>query len=235
PLVFFYFWRGRSPGLGGLVRLLILATLAFLAAMPLAPLGGKGVDVVVVADLSRSMPADSRTRELEIINLIEKRRAAGDRVGIVTYGRQARIERLPEEFSQAGAFVQEVDADGSDLGGAISLAASLIPRARPGRLIVLSDGEGNGAPALAASHEAAARGLPVDFRPFSRGAAADAAVESLDLPGAVDEREPFQFSAWVRTDRTIETEAVLSRDGIEIARQKQTFHPGATQLTFRDV
>jgi len=235
PLLFFYFWRGRSPGLGGLVRLLILATLAFLAAMPLAPLGGKGVDVVVVADLSRSMPADSRTRELEIINLIEKRRAAGDRVGIVTYGREARIERLPEEFSQAGAFVQEVDADGSDLGGAISLAASLIPRARPGRLIVLSDGEGNGAPALAASHEAAARGLPVDFRPFSRGAAADAAVESLDLPGAVDEREPFQFSAWVRTDRTIETEAVLSRDGIEIARQKQTFHPGATQLTFRDV
>jgi hypothetical protein len=51
----------------------------------------------------------------------------------------------------------------------------------------------------------------------------------------VDEREPFQFSAWVRTDRTVETEAVLSRDGIEIARKKETFHPGPTQLTFRDV
>jgi Mg-chelatase subunit ChlD len=235
PLVFFYYWRARSKGVGGLARLLILATLALLAAIPLAPLGGKGVDVVVIADLSRSMPADARSRELEIINLLEKRRAAGDRVGIVTYGREARIERLPEEFSQSSSFVQDVDADGSDLGGAISLAASLIPRTRPGRLIVLSDGEGNGSPALAAAHEAAARGLPVDFRSFSRGEAADVAVESLDLPGTVDEREPFQFSAWVRTDRTVETEAILLRDGIEIARQKQTFHPGATQLTFRDV
>jgi len=235
PLVFFYFWRFRSKGTGGITRLLILATLALLAAIPLAPLGGKGVDVVVIADLSKSMPADMRSHELEIINLLEKRRAAGDRVGIVTYGREARIERLPEEFGQSSSFFQEVDTDGSDLGGGISLAASLIPRTRPGRLIVLSDGEGNGAPALAAAHEAAARGLPVDFRAFSRGEAADVAVESLDLPGTVDEREPFQFSAWVRTDRSVETEAILSRDGIEIARQRQTFHPGATQLTFRDV
>jgi Mg-chelatase subunit ChlD len=235
PLLFIYFWRARARGLAGAVRLLILVILAFLAAMPFAPLGGKGVDVVVVADLSHSMPADSRARELEIINLLEKRRAAGDRVGIVTYGREARIERLPEEFSQAGVFTQEVDADGSDLGGAVSLAASLVPSARPGRLIVLSDGEANGAPALAAAHEAAARGLPVDFRSFDRGNSADVAVESLDLPGTVDEREPFQFSAWIRTDRTVETDVVLSRDGIEIARKKQTFNPGATQLTFRDL
>jgi hypothetical protein len=235
PLLFVYFWRARARGIAGAIRLLILVILAFLVAMPLAPLGGKGVDVVVIADLSHSMPGDSRARELEIINLLEKRRAAGDRVGIVTFGREARIERLPEEFSHAAAFTQEVDPDGSDLGSAISLAASLIPRARPGRLIVLSDGEANGAPAIAAAHEAAARDLPVDFRAFDRGNAADAAVESLDLPKTVDEREPFQFSAWVRTDRTIETDVVLSRDGIEIARKKQLFAPGATQLTFRDL
>jgi Mg-chelatase subunit ChlD len=235
PLLFIYFWRGRARGLAGATRLSILVILALLAAMPFSPLGGKGADVVVVADLSHSMPADSRARELEIISLLEKRRAAGDRVGIVTYGREARIERLPEEFSRAAAFTQEVDADGSDLGSAISLAASLIPRARPGRLIVLSDGEANGAPALAAAHEAAARGLPIDFRMFDRGNSADAAVESLDLPNTVNEREPFQFSGWVRTDRTIETDAVLFRDGIEIARKKQKFNPGATQLTFRDL
>ena len=142
---------------------------------------------------------------------------------------------MPEEFGEAGAFVQEVDGDGSDLGGAIGLAASLIPRERRGRLIVLSDGEANGTPVMGAAHEAAARGLPIDFRMFGRGEAADIAVESLDLPTVVDEREPFQFTAWVRTDRTIETEAVLLRDGVEIARATRTFQPGATQLTFRDL
>jgi hypothetical protein len=206
PLLFVYFWRGRASALNGAVRVVMLAVLALLLAVPLAPLGGRGADVVVVADLSRSMPADSRARALEIVTLLEQQRSTGDRVGIVTFGREARIERLPEEFGEAGAFVQAVDLDGSDLAGAIGVAASLIPRQRPGRIIVLSDGEANGAPVDAAAYEAASRGVPVDFRLFSRGEGADIAVESLDLPGMVDEREPFQFTASVRTDRTVESE-----------------------------
>jgi hypothetical protein len=205
PLLFLFFWRGRARALGGLARLLLLLLLVLLAAMPLAPVGGEGVDVVVIADLSRSMPEGSRAREIELIKLLEGRRQKGDRVGIVTYGRDARIERLPEGLSKVSEFVQQVDVDGSDLGGAISLATSLIPRERPGRLIVLSDGEANGAPAIAAAHDAAARGIPIDYRSIDRGNTADIAVESLDLPGMVDEREPFQFSAWVRSDRTVDS------------------------------
>jgi Mg-chelatase subunit ChlD len=235
PLLFLYWWRTRAPQLGGAARVAILIVIALLAAVPIGPLGGKGVDLVVVADLSRSMPGDSRARELEIVKLLEDKRRTGDRVGIVTYGREARIERLPEEFGAAESFVQAVDADGSDLGGAIGLAATLIPRERPGRILVLSDGEANGTPVQAAAHEAAARGLPIDFRTFTRGQAADLAVESLDVPGTVDEREPFQFTATVRTDRTVDSEAVLFRDGVEVARTVRTFRPGPTQLTFRDV
>ena len=235
PLMFLFFWRLRVRGIGGIARAIILIGIAILAAIPLARIGGRGVDVVVVADLSRSMPAGSRARQLEIISLLEEHRGKGDRVGIVTFGREPRIERLPEEFGTTSEFGQAVDGDGSDLGGAISLAASLIPRERPGRLIVLSDGEANGVPATAAAHDAAARGLQIDFRSFSRGDAVDVAVESIDLPGAVDELEPFQFSASVRTNRTIEAEAVLLRDGVEIARRTQTFNQGATHLLFRDV
>jgi Mg-chelatase subunit ChlD len=235
PLLFVYFWRGRSVGLGGIARVAALVGIALLAAGPLARLGGKGADVMVVVDLSRSMPAESRARALEIIRLLEDGRDTGDRVGIVTFGREARIERLPEEFSEAADFVQQVDRDGSDLGGAIGLAASLIPRGRPGRLIVLSDGEANGASVATAANDAAARGLPVDFRSFNRGDAADIAVESLDAPGMVDEREPFQFTASVRTDRTVESEAVLFRDGVEVARTTRSFQPGSTQLAFRDL
>ena len=235
PLLALYYWRARSSNLGGGVRVAILVLFALIAAVPVARIGARGVDVVVVADLSRSMPADSRARALEIIKLLEQRRNRGDRVGVVSFGREARIERLPEALGEAGSFVQDVDADGSDLGGAIGLAASLIPRDRPGRLVVLSDGEANGLPVTAAAQEAAARGVPIDFRATTRGDAADVAVESLDVPGTVDEREPFQFTASVRTDRTVETEAVLFRDGAEIARTRRTFQPGATQLTFRDV
>jgi Mg-chelatase subunit ChlD len=235
PLLALLFWRGRSSALGAVVRALIAICLALLAAVPMARLGGRGVDIVVVVDLSRSMPADSRDRALEIIRLLEERRQAGDRVGVVIYGREARVERLPEALGQTSTFVQQIDPDGSDLGGAISLAASLIPPQRPGRVLVLSDGEATGASVAAAAHEMAERGVPVDFRPINRGAVGDIAVESLELPGLIDEREPFQFSAWVRTDRSVDSEAVLFRNGVEIARESKTFTPGATQLTFRDL
>jgi Mg-chelatase subunit ChlD len=235
PLLVVYLWRARSTGIGGIVRVAVLAGLALLSAVPLARLGGKGVDVVVVADLSRSMPADSRARVLEIVKLLEEQRATGDRVGIVTFGRDARIERLPAEFGETAEFLHEVDRDGSDLGAAIALGASLIPRGRPGRLIVLSDGESNGRSVPAAAYDAASRGLPIDFRIFSRGDTGDIAVEAVEPPGVVDEREPFQFTASVRTDRTVDAEAVLFRDGVEIAKTTRTFQPGPTQLTFRDV
>ena len=118
PLLFVYVWRARAAALGGAVRIAILTMLALIAAVPLAPLGGKGVDVVIVADLSRSMPGDSRARALEIVQLLEQRRSSGDRVGIVTYGREARIERPPQEFGETSSFIQSIDGDGSDLGGA---------------------------------------------------------------------------------------------------------------------
>jgi Mg-chelatase subunit ChlD len=235
PLLLLLYWRARVTLTGVIVRILVVLVLVVIAAVPLAPIGGKGTDVVVIVDRSRSMPAESRDRSLEIIKLLEERRGSGDRVGIVVFGREARVERLPEALSSNASFVQQIDPDGSDLGGAINLAASLIPPGRPGRLLVLSDGEATGSSVAVAAQEAAARGLPIDFRGGSRADTADIAVESVDLPGTVDEREPFQFSAWVRSDRSVDAEAVLLREGVEIARTSRHFPVGATQLSFRDV
>jgi Mg-chelatase subunit ChlD/uncharacterized membrane protein len=235
PLIFLYVWRARARGLGGGVRIAALVLITLLAAVPIASIGGRGVDVVAVVDVSRSMPPDSRERGLEIIRLLEDRRRAGDRVGVVVFGRDARIERLLEEHSRLEAYAQRVDDEGSDLGAAIELAASLIPRERPGRLIVLSDGEVTGESVVAAAHEAAARGVPIDFRPFTRREGADVAVESLDVPGIVDLREPFQFTASILADRTSDAEMVLRRDGVEISRTRRTLAAGVTRFTFRDV
>ena len=235
PALALIWWRARASSVGFAVRIIVVLLLTLIAAVPLARLGGRGVDVVVVVDLSRSMPEDAGPRSLEIIRILEELRSTGDRIGVVVYGREARVERLPEALTEVSAFVQELDREGSDLGGAIALAASLIPPQRPGRLLVLSDGEANGSSLTAAAHEAAARGVPIDYRGFHRPGTADVAVESLDVPGTIDEREPFQFSAAVRSDRSVEGEAVLFRGGVEIARETRTFAPGVSQLTFRDL
>jgi uncharacterized membrane protein len=77
--------------------------------------------------------------------------------------------------------------------------------------------------------------VPVDFRFFGREEGSDVAVESLDVPGVVDRLEPFQFTAAIRTDRTVEADMVLRRGNVEISRARRTLSPGVTRYTFRDV
>ena len=218
PLVFLYIWRGRSSALGGFVRVVILVVLALLASVPLAPLGGKGADVMVVADLSRSMPADSSARALEIITLLEQRRRERrsrrdrDLRARGAHRASARGVRQRRRVRPGGGSRRQRSGRRDRPGREPDSSRSSRPSDRVvGRRGERRAGDGRGA-------RSRGRGVPIDFRASAAGEAADIAVESLDVPGVVDEREPFQFTASVRTDRTVEAEAVLLRDDVEIAQ-----------------
>ena len=200
-------------------------------------IGGKGVDVVVVADLSRSMPADSRSARAR--DRPAPRAAARDR-----RPRRHRDVRPRGAHRTAPRGVRRGRrrscrrwiADGSDLGGAIALAASLIPRGRPGRLIVLSDGEANGTPVAAAAHEAAARGVPIDFRAFSRGRGSGRRrrIAGRARRGGRARAVPVHRVGARRSNRR-ERGGAAARRRRDRAERGGRFQPGATQLTFRDV
>ena len=57
--------------------------------------GGDQLAPVLVVDRSRSMPQGSDAAAEEILGCPEPRRAAGQRVGMVTFGREVRVERSP--------------------------------------------------------------------------------------------------------------------------------------------
>jgi hypothetical protein len=81
PAWFAYRRWGRVPGVTGWLRL-VLAVLLIVGLMgPEMNLGGKGIDVIVVADRSRSMPAAAESNIRELIENLEKNRV-GDRIGI---------------------------------------------------------------------------------------------------------------------------------------------------------
>ena len=134
PLLVVYFWRGRSSGIGGIVRIVVLVGLALLASVPLARLGGKGVDVVVVADLSRSMPADSRRAR----SRSSSSSSSSARPAIASASSRSARRRASSGCRRSSArprdFVQEVDRTAAISAARSRLAASLIPRGRPGRI-----------------------------------------------------------------------------------------------------
>jgi len=230
-------WRFRDASRATQVlRLLLLSTCVLILAGPHLVRRAPGRDLVVVVDRSRSMPADAEERAAEIVRLAEEARGEGDRVGLVTFGARTRLERLPSASARFDGFELDVDADASDLGAALETALNVLGTARPGRILLVSDGEANGRDPIVAARRAFARGVAIDTLHRGRGAEPDLAVERIDLPDEVAVGEPFQFSVWVRSDARTEAEFALERDGRTLSRGRRVFEGGGlSRLVFRDV
>lgn len=235
PIVALWWWTRPASRGARVVRFLIGMLLAAALAGPYLPIGEPGRDLLIVVDRSRSLPSDATKTAVELIALAEKERTRADRVGLVTFGANATVERLPSSDAVFSAFEREVNLDGSDLGEAIETALNLIPDGRQGSILVISDGIHNGRDPVAAARRAYLRGIPVHVVPTVRQRGGDLSVERMDLPEAIATGEPFQFTVWVRADTRTETTFELSRRGKVISSGKRVFEPGVNRLVFRDL
>lgn len=237
PLWFVYRRRGRAHGVTGALRIALLVVLLVALTGPEVNLGGQGIDVIVVADRSRSLPAGTESRINELIRNLQSNRRTGDRVGLVTFGSSAAVESVLSEESILKEYRQLILPDGSDLNEALHTALNLIDANRPARILVFSDGEANGASPASAARRARDLGVPVDFREFPRQRVGDVAVDSLLLPETVAPREPFQYTVWVYSDRETAGRVTVYRDGEPVAEDKEnrSFVSGMNRLLFRDL
>lgn len=235
PLAFLFWRYARSGPATTVIRALVALLLLFAIAGPLRNLGGRGIDVLVVADRSRSVSEDSQQVIRELVNNLDRNRGRGDRVGLITFGSAAQIERVPSETAVFDEFTKPVNLDGSDLNAAIQTAVNLSEDRRPTRVLVLSDGEANGMDPTSAARRARELGVPIDFRLFDRVRVGDIAVESVNLPEAISPREPFQFSVFVQADRAAEGTLVIKRNGEVITTAERSFRVGRNRFLFRDL
>jgi VWA domain-containing protein len=110
PLGLFLWKRGRRPGPPMALRWALLLLVVGALAGPEWLLRHAGSDVVVVVDRSRSMPADAGRVASELVGLLESQRRTGDRVGVISFGREARVEQPLSEAGHFGGFTRPVDA-----------------------------------------------------------------------------------------------------------------------------
>ncbi len=223
PLWFAYRRVGHVRGPCGWIRLVLLTVLLIALAAPRWNLGGRGLDVIVVADRSLSLPVESQTRIQELLtnlqNGLTERASTGSRLGLVSFGAEPRVEYdLSNDLATTG-FTKDVNPNGSNLNEALLTALDRVDSDRPARILVLSDGESNGADPLFAARRARERGVPIDARVFERLHAGDVSIESVLLPDVVGQREPFQYTVWVHSDRQTTGAVTVRRGDRTIATQ----------------
>jgi hypothetical protein len=232
PIGFLVWKTGRLPGPPMWLRLGLVLAIVTALARPELSLRSAGSDLVVIVDRSRSMPPGSEAKAEELIRLLEPQRRPGDRVGVIAFGREPRIEVPLAERTSFGGFQRAVDSEASDLASALDAAGDLIPPERAGRVLVVSDGRATGADARGAARRLAARGIAVDYRWAGRDdAGLDVAVVSLDVPPSVAVKEPFQLTATVHATSAVKGTVLLRRSGKPLVKGPYDFHAGASMVS----
>jgi len=235
PLWFLFRRWGWTDGVTGWIRIGLVSLFLFAITGPMLNWGGVGIDVIIVADRSRSMPTDSHEHLRELIKNLENNRGVGDRLALITFGSHAEREYLLSNNRELQDYKYEINPDGTDLNEAIAAALDLTDRNRPARILVLSDGEANGASPLSSARRAREQGVPIDFRLFERQHVGDAAIESVQLPQTIAPQEPFQFSVLIHADKNVSATVHVLRNGIEFATQETGLQTGMNRLLFRDM
>ncbi|MCC6335581.1 MAG: VWA domain-containing protein [Myxococcales bacterium] len=236
PLGLLLWFTGRLKGPALWLRVALLLTLTLALARPEWRIRSAGSDVVVVVDRSRSMPPRSEATAEELVRLLEPQRRTGDRLGVISFGRDPRVEAPLSAESHFGGFTASIDGEASNLSSALDAAGDLIPPDRSGRVLVISDGRASGLDARAAARRLAARGIPVDTRWLGReDAALDVAVSSLSVPPSVATAEPFLLTATLKSSGPAEATLVLLRNGKPLVKTQRALGEGPTVLSFRDL
>ncbi len=236
PLLLLVWRTARLSGPPTALRVAVVVLVVLALSRPELVFRSAGSDVVVVVDRSKSMPPGGEARADELVRLLAPQRRPGDRLGVVSFGREARVEMPLSHDALFGGFMSSIDGEASNLSSALDAAGELVPPERSGRVLVLSDGRATGLDARAAARRLAARGIPVDVRWLGReDSRLDVAVTALEVPPSVTAKEPFLLTAAVKASAPTLVKLELTKNGRTLVTTNRDVGAGATTLTFRDL
>ena len=199
-LVFFTWWRLAPPlpprrarlslGLRVLIILLLTASLAGFEFQTSPP----QQSLVVLADLSASTQSAVDT-ETGTVQRILIGRHSGDRVGVISFGRDPQVEVNVGTDPQFAEFQSRPNPNYTDLASAMQLAGSLLPTDTRRHVVIVSDGRANMGDAIAEARLLRAEGVRVDTIALAVPLGAEAYVDRLQVPSTLNQGEQAQAIA----------------------------------------
>jgi uncharacterized membrane protein/Mg-chelatase subunit ChlD len=222
-------WRRRVGLLvrTGLIASLVLALAGFRLVLPVDRLA-----TVFVVDLSDSVGAAGREDALAFVRESLAVIPEGDVAGIVGFGKNALVERLPSELREIDRIASAPVRAATDIGAALRLAAALFPDDAQKRIVLLSDGNDTTGRGQAEAALAAARGIQVETRVIGLGAADEVVVDRLTTPSTARIGEQIEAVAQVSSSVAQPATVRLYADGGIVATKRLDLLAGANQVSF---
>ncbi len=206
---------------------LVLAIAGFQLVLPVDRLA-----TVFVVDLSDSVGNAGRSDALAFLRETLKVKPPGDVAGIVAFGKDALVERLPSELEDIDRIASAPVKSATDIGAALRLATALFPDDAQKRIVLLSDGNDTTGSGQAEGALAASRGVEIETRQIGIGDAEEVLVERLTTPSTARLGESIEAVAEIRSSVAQQAVVFLFADGTEVASQPVKLEEGITRVTF---
>ena len=156
-----------------------------------------------------------------------------DMAGIVAFGKDALVERLPAEVRELDAISSVPVQGATDIGGAMRLAAALFPDDAQKRIVLLSDGNDTTGAGQAEAALAAAQRIQVQTHVIGLGGAAEVLVERVTTPTTAHIGEDIEAKAVITSTVAQLATVRLFADGGLVATQQVNLAVGQTTVTFQ--
>ena len=196
------------------VRSLVIVLLVAALSQPSLVETSDGISVVVVADSSRSIPTDTRAAaQAWLQDRAANRSSARDRVGVVTFAKNAEIASKPDVMSKINIMSHADDFTASDLSAGVRMAMALMPRDTRNRIVLLSDGNETSGNIVEAAMLARSAGVAIDVVPLQVSVANDTMVESLRAPTRARRGQSIDAKMIIRAQKPIDGRIRFEIDG----------------------
>ena len=214
------------------VRALLLSSLVFALAGFQLVLPVDRLATVFVVDLSDSVGNAGRQDALAFLRETLAAKPEGDVAGIVAFGRDALVERLPSELTELDRIASTPVKTATDIGAALRLATALFPDDSQKRIVLLSDGNDTTGGGQAEAALAASQGVQVETRRIGPGNVDEVLVERLTTPSTATLGESIQAVAEIRSTVAQTATVRLFADGALAKTVRVELEAGVTRVTF---
>ncbi|HTK44903.1 MAG TPA: VWA domain-containing protein [Patescibacteria group bacterium] len=188
---------------------------------------------VFVVDLSDSIGESGREDALAFMRETLDVMPEGDQAGIVAFGKDALVERLPEELRAIDRLRSTPVKAATDIGGALRLAAALFPDAAQKRIVLISDGNDTTGRGQREAAFAAARGIQVETRVVGLVDRDEVLVDRLATPSTARLGEEIEAVAEISSSVAQPATVRLFADGGLVETVRVDLKEGSNRVVFR--
>ena len=235
PLLALFTFRRLPTRVLNFIRILIYIMVAAAMAGISVRLPERTGTLVVLTDLSRSMPDGARQEMDSLIRRLEHSAPDSSKLSVISFAGTPFVEKLPDSAAFPGLKTEPSEPHATDIAGAIDAALELIPSDASGRILLLSDGlHTTGSPVAASAAMAATRGVAIDYRLLSRGSADDAAILSVDAPLRAAPGVIYTVSARLYAQSSGTAVCRIRKNGGVWLTREVRLRRGVTTVSWRD-